>query len=281
MARLYFSHFPLERGKWRVWLKFLARPGFRDVAGGVRQLRHGMRMDLDPSNSIDLFCYYWNCWEPDESWILSRLLRPGDVFVDVGANLGYFTILASRLVGTTGGLIAIEPVPSTVHKLRRNLRLNAIEDRVVLHEVAVTDSPGSVRIYQPYSNNVGANTIRPCGYPEMNWDVAACTLDDLLSSQGPIRMIKLDIEGAEVKALRGFAKRLSATDGPIVLCEVTDAFLREVGDTAFELFNMMASYNYIGYIVKNYKCMKIEIGQLGDLPQANIIFTKDPVGLFG
>src|SRR5689334_3802567 len=127
-ARWYFSHFPLERGKWRLWVRFLRYPGYREVPGGVHRLKYGVRMRLDPGNFIDLFAYYWKCWEPNETWAIRRLLGPGDLFVDIGANIGYFSVLAARSVGAEGRVIAIEPAPPTVAKLRDNLDLNGLSN---------------------------------------------------------------------------------------------------------------------------------------------------------
>ena len=86
MARLYLSYFPIERGKWRFWVSFLKHRGFREIPSGVQLLKHGLESTVS-FELIELFAYYWRCWEPNETWAIRRLLRPGDVSVDVGAKI--------------------------------------------------------------------------------------------------------------------------------------------------------------------------------------------------
>src|SRR5262249_27141815 len=100
-ARMYFRHFPVERGKWRVWTQLM--PGIAGDGAEVEcRLQNGIRVRLNPQDAIQRFAYYWGCWSPNESWLVRRLLRPGDTFIDAGANFGYFTLLGSHLVGPTG-----------------------------------------------------------------------------------------------------------------------------------------------------------------------------------
>jgi FkbM family methyltransferase len=273
MARWYFSHFPLERGKWRLWVRFLRFPGYREIPSGVRRLKYGIRMHLDPENFIELFTYYWSCWEPNETWVVRRLLRPGDVFVDIGANIGYFSLLGGRAVGDRGRVIAIEPTPPTVAKLEDNLKMNGLKN-IKVHELAVLDRPGTVRIHQPHDDNIGANTLRPSGYSERYWDVSAATLDDLLIGEPRIRLVKLDLEGAELLALRGFIKHLSSPEGPLVLCEVTDRFLRELGGSARDLFSLMADYGYEAFSCENLTLRPVSANDIDGVDQMNCLFVK-------
>ncbi len=273
LARCYFSSFPIERGKWRLWLHFLARSGFREVPAGVQRLKYGIRMHLDPSNFIELFSYYWSCWEPDETWVVRRLLRPGDIFVDLGANIGYFSLIAAQSVGEEGRVIALEPVPPTVQKLRRNLDLNPMKN-ITLYEFAVSDRTGSVRIYQPHDNNIGANSVRPGDGNAPHWDVPSVTLDELLEGCPPVRLVKIDLEGAELLAIRGFTRHLADPTGPAVLCEVTDRFLRELGSDARQLLTLMSDLGYLAYRFENRRLSPVSVAALEQSGQLNVLFLK-------
>src|SRR5262249_684607 len=135
----------------------------------------GLRMRVRLDDYIGNFIYYWGCWEPDESWVIRALLRPGDVFVDVGANVGYFSPLAARAVGPLGRVIAFEPTPPTLEELRHNVALNDLQN-VTVHGEAVLDRECVVTISQPHDANTGANSIRfqPGGC--RSWQVAGVSL---------------------------------------------------------------------------------------------------------
>jgi FkbM family methyltransferase len=200
-------------------------------------------------------------------------LRPGDVFVDIGANIGYFSLLGALPVGDSGRVIAIEPTPPTVAKLEINLELNGLKN-VKVHELAVLDRPGTVQIHQPHDDNIGANTLRPSGHSKRYWDVSATTLDDLLRGEPRIRLVKLDLEGAELLALRGFIQHLSSADGPLVLCEVTDRFLRELGGSARDLFSLMADYSYEAYSCENLTLRPVSANNVDGVDEMNCLFVK-------
>jgi len=105
LAKAYFADFPMDTGKWRAWRSFQRTPSYQGFAPGVYATRYGFAMRLDPREQIDRFIYFWKCWEPNESRLIASQLRAGDVFVDVGANDGYFSFLASGLVGATGVVV--------------------------------------------------------------------------------------------------------------------------------------------------------------------------------
>jgi FkbM family methyltransferase len=243
-------------------------------------MKHGFKLQLDRENFIDVFCYYWGCWEPNETWAVRRLLGPGQVFVDVGANVGYFSLLASSLVGEQGKVIAIEPVPPTVDKLRENLWLNG-STNVFLNEVAVTDRLGSVRIYQPHDHNIGANTLRSSEGGMKSWEVRTTTLDDMLVGEPSPHLVKLDLEGAELMALRGFTDHLSSPEAPRILCEITDPYLRELGGSARELIELMEGYGYKAYGCDHLIFQPLSSSQVIKAQQINVVFTKQPLGAYG
>jgi FkbM family methyltransferase len=246
LARCYFSKFPVDRGKWRVWTKLLPYLASGRPSETECTLRDGLRFRLNTGDTIQRFVYYWGLWSPNECWLLRELLRPGDVFVDAGANFGYFTILASRLVGPTGQVIAFEPTPSTVRRLKRNLELNGASN-VTLHECAITETPGTVRISAISALNSGANTILQMEQARESWDVPAVRLEDVIRAGQAIRVMKVDVEGAEVLLVRGFREHLEAGLVSFVICEVHDSLLRRQGSSAAEFFELMKSFGYAAY----------------------------------
>lgn len=276
--RAYLSRFPIEKGKWRAWS--LLYPHLRRVAftPGPYALKHGIAMHLDPEQYIDQHCFYWGTWEPDETKVVLHLLRPGDTFVDVGANIGYFTLLAAKLVGPQGRVYAFEPVPPTLERLKRNIDLSGTSN-VTICACAASSAGGHTRVSQRGVGEVsGQNTMRPGSAHQQHWDVSTARIDDVIPGEETIRLMKLDVEGAELLALEGAMQHLCARDGPFLLCEVTEEYLRELGGSAAKLWSLVQGlgYNYV-YDCHRGRLKPIIPGVLESERQLNVLITKAPL----
>jgi FkbM family methyltransferase len=151
---------------------------------------------------------------------LAEFLRPGMVFYDLGANIGFFSLMAARLVGSTGRVISFEPDAQIAARLRRNIELNGFSNIAVVEagvwsaseEVCFVSSDptspegGTGRFVAGKDQTVGARTH-------------CIALDDFVQSSPPPDAIKCDVEGAEIEALRG-AKKLLQTRHPWIVCEI-------------------------------------------------------------
>jgi FkbM family methyltransferase len=153
--------------------------------------------------------------------MLRKLLRQGMHFVDCGANIGYFTLMAARRVGPTGRVDAIEPDPQNRARLEEHLRANGAASQVRVHAVAASDAPGSVTLYHPTGdmrNHGEASTIAAlAGESARAYTVPAARLDDVLDTTPDL--VKMDIEGAELKAIAGMTRLLSADPSPALIIE--------------------------------------------------------------
>ena len=276
LARTYFWRFPIEKGKWRLWVKLLPLLKTNSTFEVELSLKYGIRMRLNPHEVIDRFIYYWGCWEPNENWVMRQLLRPGDTFVDVGADIGYFTLLASRLVGPGGDVIACEPVPTTLQRLKKNLELNR-PTNVVLHDCAISDRPGIVRISRIAEGNAGTNTMRRGGVGLESWDVPSVPLDQLVPRSRPIRLLKIDVEGAELLVLNSFMEHLKAGLVAFVLCEVTESFLQEMGTSRAELLSLLSSLGYRAYTCDHLTLTPLDLDDPPREDQLNVLFSRGPL----
>ncbi len=155
------------------------------------------------------------CWlgsfEYQKQRLMSSMLHAGDTMYDVGANVGYYTLLASHKVGPTGRVIAFEPLPANVRFVQRHLRLNRVRN-VSVQEVAVSDHDGLARFAPHASNAMGK--LSESGSVE----VAMVSLDSVIHAEKfpDPTLVKIDVEGAELGVLRG-ASRLLARARPTIL----------------------------------------------------------------
>lgn len=163
------------------------------------------------------YWYHLGLWEPQLSALLLTHLRPGDVFWDVGANAGYHALLASRLVGKTGAVVAFEPDTVTTEILNRQLELNEVSNCTVV-SAAISDVDGTATLLVKDNNlQSGLAEVTDGGRPV---EVSALTLDSASRTYAPPNVIKMDIEGGEVLAIPGGAELLSGASRPRMLVSV-------------------------------------------------------------
>lgn len=154
--------------------------------------------------------------EPAVLRYIQRALKPGDTFVDSGANIGFYSVVASKAVGSTGRVIAVEMMPSTATLLREHLAMNECSNSTVA-EVALSSQAGrKVRAFIP-DGQWGQATIgaQAQGRKGTNITVETTTLDLLLADFQKVRLMKMDLEGVEADVLRGASAALQRIDAII------------------------------------------------------------------
>lgn len=181
----------------------------------------GFMLQLDLQTEKD---YWLGTYEPELQAVLRELIKPGMVAYDVGANIGYVTLLLARAVAETGRVCAFEALPANVERLRANLRLNGMEARVTIFPAAVTASEGPLRFLVHASGGMGkaaGSAGRRADDYLSEITVAGISLDEFVYTKGntPPQVIKMDIEGGEVMALPGM-RRLLIEARPLMLMEL-------------------------------------------------------------
>jgi FkbM family methyltransferase len=194
-------------------------------------------------------------------------LRAGDLFADVGANAGTYTVLAAKAVG--GSVVAIEPDDRAGAALRANVELNAIGDRVDVHAVIVGDRAGSLAFTcdQGAENHVAVD-VDPS---PMTRTIAVRTLDAILDGRVPC-LIKLDVEGYELKVLQGAAATLASPRLRVLLVEINGYDLRYRHDVD-ELVGLLAAH---GFSAHAYAPRQRALSPV--IParaEGNVIFVRD------
>lgn len=148
-------------------------------------------------------------WEEETTRIFKQLAKEGDTVIDVGANIGYYTLLSARLVGGKGTVYAFEPDPTNFKLLNANIELNGYKN-VVAEQKAVSDKNDILDLYLNDSD-VGAHTIYKPEKSKRMVKVVSTTLDDYFKGkEHPVNIVKMDIEGAEMAALSGMRNIIKA-----------------------------------------------------------------------
>lgn len=177
---------------------------------------------------------------PYEVHLLQRLLGHGDLFVDVGANIGLFSLYASRAVGAKGRVLAVEPDPSNASLLRRNLHRNGCTN-VEIFECAATNRSGTTQLFQ-HSTNRGNLSLVDLNNTGESIEVTTVRLDHLID-RSP-RCVKIDVEGAEGLVMEGMDRVFREDPPSHLLLEFNPTFLRAFGTDPLSLVSALAQRGY-------------------------------------
>lgn len=207
-----------------AWIK----AAFRRVLSAPAVIASGPAAGLHFDAGADTVRFEKGDYEQPVQQALASLARQGDVCYDIGANLGFFSILLGRLVGPTGIVHAFEPVPANAAVIERNTRLNEFNNVRVMR-VALTRSDGEAELL--LAQHVGGAVLADAGAPPDpagRLAVATAAVDSLLArgELAPPRLVKIDVEGAEMDVLLGMERTLRE-HAPIIVLELDAATLTE------------------------------------------------------
>jgi FkbM family methyltransferase len=215
-----------------------------------------------PPDFIQMYLWLFDVWEPDLTAFISDRLSAGDGFIDVGANIGYFSALAARRVGPTGKVLAVEASPAVFASLSETTRLNDIDKTVRRENKAAAASRGAITVYAGPDHNIGlTTTVEARGFARQDV-VEALPLDDLLTQDEvrAARLVKIDVEGAEDGVIAGMQGFIAASrDDAEILIELSPLWwsddtkrpidvlqrLFEAGFHAYEMDNNYWPWRYM------------------------------------
>ena len=176
----------------------------------------------------------WGVWEARETQFLRELLRPGDTFVDVGANIGYFSVLAARCMGSGGYVIAFEPEPRNLELLRMNLAHHGVVANAIVFPVAAYSRPCWMALATNEANR-GDHVLAP--HAGSGLRVRCVRLDDVLP--GSVDVVKIDTQGFDHDVLAGLSKTIAANPELVVLTELS---LTKLGERGVDVDEVLAGY---------------------------------------
>lgn len=244
-----FSAFP---GRWRVLRWIAGKAEFLELLPPkLLQLDEGSRLLIEAFNNRGHYVETKTLSKDQRVVNVFRtVLRNGDNVLDVGANIGRMSVLASRLIGNTGSVFAFEPSPKVITSLYRNLAINRCPN-VTVFNLAIANGEGNITFHMPIGTNSAWGSIRDIGEDaSISIEVPLRSLDNLDSLPDKVKLLKIDVEGADLSVIRG-ASALIRTRRPVVILEFSPNWIRQLGDDPNWLKEFMDMNDYYLYELKD------------------------------
>jgi FkbM family methyltransferase len=266
LLRGYIRYGPSPIGKRKLWTR-VVQPYFAwESHKFVARTIFGSELVGDTVEILQQYVYYFGVWEPHITRWISQRLKPGDVFIDVGANIGYYTLLGASIVGASGTVVAIEASPKTFSHLQTNLARNRARN-VRAVNAAAAETEGSVKLFRGPATHIGLATIfeeeglrQEC---EFECEVRSAPLTALLQPDEiqRARVIKIDVEGAERAVVAGMAPLLNSGRKDLeITVEIGPERLARQGRRAQDILDVFRDAGFHAYRLEN------DYSALGHLP---------------
>jgi len=255
LLRGYIRYSPLRIGKQRVWRLYDDRFSWRS-APRIATTPFGFSVHVQLPDQIQKVIWLTGRWEPSITAFVRSTLAPGDTFIDVGANIGYYSLLASRMVGETGRVYAIEASPSIFAMLQDNLMLNRSGNVHAINAI-VTDRDGEEDFWLQSANLGQSTAVAALGLAKgmrLEGRVRSATLTSLVPDQDlrNARVIKIDVEGAELTVLQPlFASLSEFSPRTLWAIELSPQLCPGRQADVAQIFKAFSAAGYTAYTIAN------------------------------
>lgn len=246
LLRFLAHHNPVKRGRWHLLGALIDDPKCARWLAGLEnptRTRHGFRIFTLPGDlTSDLIKLHGQHEPGPEAFVLDHIER-GAVFLDVGANIGYFSLLAA--VTAKSEVVAFEPQPEIADLLSRSAEYNRVAGLVRVERLALSDAASTMRMTSCPGNTGHAQLACLGDERAQPYPVPVVALDEWLSQNpvGRVSVCKIDAEGAELNILRGMP-RLLERDGPALVIEAIDDFLGQFGASEGTVRELLQAHGY-------------------------------------
>ena len=227
--------------RWRInrRLRTAARQVGKNLANRIVHCPPGFKINVSMNEWIGSHIAFERTYEPGLAKLLENLLTKHSHFVDVGANIGFFSLLAACKISEQGRVSAIEANPQTAQLLRDNIELNSYTDRIDVYEIAAWSKPETLQFNIPPTGKSGEASIRELENCSSTCEVTAAALDDIIPyTKHPVTAIKFDVEGAELEAIKG-ASKIIGEQRPVIFLELSPNFLSQLDAKSLEVIDLL------------------------------------------
>lgn len=275
LLALVAKTYPRERGKFKLLQTlFLPIAKFDAEFKAVRLISFNVRMLLQPSEFLQAHLFLFGSYELPTVRFIRRTLQNGGVMFDVGAQMGYLSLVASTAHNGVQ-VHAFEPEPRNIERLQTNLQLNP-SSNIVVHPLAASNTDGIIRLYLSRDNNAGTHstvadlsTVNASDFVDL-----PCTkLDTFYESNGQpaVRLIKIDVEGGELEVIQGSRELLKA-QRPFLIIEMSDVLQQTRGYSTQQFKQLLAEMDYASFTLSDdgYICASgLDVGHAME----NVVFV--------
>lgn len=248
LLNYYVQKFSFPKRGLKYFLKFMHFFGIADKVY-LKKLPGNIFMNLKPKEHIQQQLFWYGHYEKPLEIVLNKLLRPDSTFIDIGANIGYFSLLAARSA-PEGKIVAFEPVSYLFEALEKNVALNNIVN-IQPAKIAISEKNESRLIYLSAEDNTGMSSFcKPENYSGKSETVKVLSLDSWFAGSGlsKIDIIKIDVEGNELAVLKGM-KRVMEICRPHMLLEVNPETLSHFSLTPADVINFATGLSYKPFVI--------------------------------
>jgi len=248
LLNVYTRNFSFPHRGLKYFLKAAKSLGIADKVYKKR-LHNNFYMLLNPTEHIQQQLFWYGCYEKEVGDLLRSMLRANDVFIDIGANIGYFSLL-SATISPSVRIFSFEPVKDLFQKMNVNISLNNIKNISTVN-AAVGKISEEKELFVSASDNLGMSSFyQPENYSGKKERVKVVTIDDWFktSELTKIDVIKLDVEGNELAALKGM-RAVIEEQRPLVIVEINPQTLSLSGLKSLDIYNYLNQFNFVGFLI--------------------------------
>jgi FkbM family methyltransferase len=248
LLNIYTRNFSFPHKGLKYFLKVAKSLGIADKPY-TKRLHNNFYMLLNPTEHIQQQLFWYGCYEKELGDLLKKMLRSNDVFIDIGANIGYFSLLSAN-VSPSVKVISFEPGKDLFQKMKENFSINDSKNIVAIN-AAVGEINEERELFLSDANNLGMSSFhQPENYSGRKEKVVVITIDDWYktSGLGKIDLIKLDIEGSELAALKGMSAVLEKQK-PALIVEINPEILSLFDLKPLDIYNYLNQFNFDRFLI--------------------------------
>jgi FkbM family methyltransferase len=247
------------------WRRHLYPPG--GTVMEIAKLDDGLRLWVNLCDKEEGNLYFGVKFEPDEINIVRKLVKPGDVFFDVGASIGVYSLIASQLVGSSGTVHGFEPASYAYEVLLKNVKLNGITN-VVANQIAVSEQTGETEFFLNLDSGLASLGQTGRGQVVGTEKVLSISLDEYVKQPkiSQINFLKVDVEGYEGHVLRGARHLIERQQELTILCELAEKNFKPLNLSVNEVIDWMRERGYEAWEMDREQrlLVKLETNRISD-----------------